>query len=187
MDGEPAEKFHLAWALGKTKEKMEKDFYIFQIKELMKKMGNALISPVGDLVSIEKLVTRLIKFETHDLLTSPLVAMELANKKSNLFKNLSLTAIVGYPCGENGFKSINTEVKVLVKKGVKNIIVFYAFLFYVHYLYLSGFYKFMFSAVNKPFDVAFVLYYCNCCHYNSRDKKWNITPEKDKNKQGVTD
>ena len=119
---EPAEKFNLAWALGKTKEKMEKDFYLFQIKELMKKLGFVILPPISDVQLLEKQISSLIKFETGDILATPTAIICLTEKKSALFNKIGASAIVDYPYGESTAKSRYIDVKELAKHGIKNVV-----------------------------------------------------------------
>lgn len=116
------EKFNLAGALGKTKESMENDFYVFQIKEFMSKIGQAYLPPVPNFNQVENDFIQLERLCAVDVLTTPVVFKEFVRRRPNLFSRVGKTVLIDYPYGESTPKARLTEIKELIKLGVKNVV-----------------------------------------------------------------
>lgn len=124
-DGDDSlKKLDLSRAIGKSREKMEKDFYVFQIKELMSKVGLFMSLPVESVSEAEKEIISAKKYSVENVLLCPLVYYRLV-EKSSVLKNIFSSVLVDYPYGQEHFKTRIQSVKTLNKTSPENIVLTY--------------------------------------------------------------
>lgn len=121
---EPQEKdkFDLAKVLGKTESGMKKEFYVYQIKKLMAKLGKTVERETvsGEFVKDFGL---LCEFGVGETIVSPSYYNECREaEKKNKKSGVKFCALIDYPNGESSFKAKIADVKDAVKNGVDAII-----------------------------------------------------------------
>ena len=110
------DKFNLAKVLGKTESGMKAEFYVYQIKELMQKVGKIFDTKRVSVADISDCYASLQKFGASELLVSPIYASECAKvEKRGGDASVSFGAIIDYPFGESSFKAKLTELKNCLK------------------------------------------------------------------------
>ncbi len=117
------DKFNLAKVLGKTETGMKKEFYVFQIKELMAKLGKT----VGKETTSNEFVKdfkSLCEFGVGEILATPAYYHECREaEKKNKNSYVKVCALIDYPNGESSFKARLADVKDAVKNGVDGVVV----------------------------------------------------------------
>ena len=117
------DKFNLAKVLGKTETGMKKEFYVFQIKELMAKLGKT----VGKETTSNEFVKdykSLCEFGVGEILVTPAYYHECREaEKKNKNSCVKVCALIDYPNGESSFKARLSDVKDAVKNGVDGVVV----------------------------------------------------------------
>ena len=112
----------LSTALGKTEEKLENDFYVYQIKEFMKKTGLYLSSPVESLSAIEKNICSAKKYQTGGVLILPNLYDKLVDKESVHLKDTAFSVLIDFPFGLSTNKARKKEVGGYKFSSLENII-----------------------------------------------------------------
>lgn len=120
------DKFDLAKILGKTEDGLKNEFYVYQIKELMSKLGLWFLDKSLSFNSIVKQIKDAKELGVSEIVVTPVYydACIQAERKSN-GKVINHTVLIDYPNGEGSYKSRLAEVKDAVKKDVDNIIAIY--------------------------------------------------------------
>jgi len=122
---EKADKFDLAKVLGKTESGMKAEFYVYQIKELMQKVGKVFDTKRVSVPEIHESYAEISKLGVCEMLVSPIYASECAKAEKKNPSGSKFGAIIDYPYGESSFKAKLVEVKNCIKSGFDSITVTY--------------------------------------------------------------
>lgn len=115
-------KFDLAWALGKSQTDMEKDFYVFEIKELVKKMGCYISAPLDSDQDLIDQVFSMAKYGVKDVLLTPYTAS--MGKEAFTKAQVEGAIAIDYPYGESVDAVRKKAIKESVKLKAKDVIIF---------------------------------------------------------------
>ena len=114
-ESESSVKFDLPRAVGKSKEKMEKDFYIFQIKEFMAKVGLLILPPVESVSDVEKELYSAKKHCVNEILVTPILSERFSTAPS--VAGSSVSVLLDFPFGHGCLKG-----RICSVKHIKNIV-----------------------------------------------------------------
>ncbi len=118
-----SDKFDLAKVLGKTESGMKAEFYVYQIKELMQKVGKAFDTKQVSVPEIHESYAEISKLGACEMLVSPIYASECAKAEKKNPSGAKFGAIIDYPFGESSFKAKMVELKNCIKSGFDSITV----------------------------------------------------------------
>lgn len=112
----------LARALGKTESGLKSEFYLYQIKELLSKLGN--ITSADAFSKNSQVIFDLIKHGAGYVVVTP-VYFELCRAiESRIGKGkIKFATVIDYPNGESSFKAQLVDVKNAVRFGLDTITV----------------------------------------------------------------
>ena len=102
--------------LGKSEDKLKREFYFYQVRELMQKVG-LHVSSQKTLGEIEDNIKQARNLGVKDILVTPFYYSVVKSLKLRDRKALSIGVAVDYPLGENGLKGKVADVKEACKKG----------------------------------------------------------------------
>ena len=112
----------LARALGKTESGLKSEFYLYQIKELLSRLGN--ITSIDAFNKNSQVINDLIKYGVGYVVVTP-VYFELCRAlESKIGKGkIKFATVIDYPNGESSFKAQLVDVKNAVRFGLDSITV----------------------------------------------------------------
>ena len=114
----------LAKVLGKTESGMKAEFYVYQIKELMQRVGKIFDTKKVTSADVIESHETLKKFGVSEILVSPIYASECAKaEKKNPTAEVKFGTIIDYPFGESTFKAKMMDVRNSLKSGFNSITV----------------------------------------------------------------
>ncbi len=114
--------FDLARALGKTEDGLKAEFYAYQIRELMAKVGK--IAYAVDFSSGAEKMKDLIKYGTGSVCVTPLYFERCREFENKVGKGkIRFSTVIDYPNGESSIKAQIADVKNAVRYGLDKITV----------------------------------------------------------------
>lgn len=123
MEKDVYEKFpDLAKLMNTTVENLRDEFFLFQIRKLMSKIGKVVVRHSVSEAELEKIFLNANALTINQILVSPvyLPTCEKIVKKHKLH-NVCVGSIIDFPFGENSFKSKLNNVRDSIKAGVDEV------------------------------------------------------------------
>jgi deoxyribose-phosphate aldolase len=102
--------------LGKSQGKLKREFYFYQVRELMQKVG-LHVKEKKTLGEIEDCIKQATSLGVKDILVTPFYFSVLRGLKLRDRKSFKVGVAVDYPLGENALKGKLADVKEACKKG----------------------------------------------------------------------
>ncbi len=121
IKSEPEEdnRFNLAEILGKTESGLKKEFYDYQIKEFMAKVG-AFNIEINDFPAVEELLS-LVKLGVKEYSLTPFFYASAKAVHRKLLGGLTFNAVIDFPKGESSHLARLQDVKFAVRNGADRV------------------------------------------------------------------
>lgn len=118
------DKFDLAHMLGKTESGLKKDFYIYQIKELMSRLGKTVNDKKCTVDGLAETYKELKELGVGEIAVSPFFFREIDEAADKVGKTgIKKGALIDYPNGESSFRARIADVKEAVGRGADTVTV----------------------------------------------------------------
>lgn len=114
----------LALLMNTTVAQLKDEFFLFQIRKLMSKLGKVIVRYNVPEAELERLFLNSAALSVGEILVAPayLSACQRQNKKHNL-ESLHVGSIIDFPFGESSFKSKINNIKESAHMGVDGVTV----------------------------------------------------------------
>ena len=109
--------------MNKTISQIKDEFFLFQVKELMKKMAKTVIRYGISDKEMEKLFFNAKQLDLDQVVVAPAFLPACIKQVSKLEDGFKVGVIVDFPFGESSIKSKLASIKECVKKGVDDVTV----------------------------------------------------------------
>ena len=109
--------------LGKSKESLKKEFYQFQLSEIVKKLGNIPNDDISSNLQVEEFISACLRNGINEIIVNPfeLAVYKGVQKKRNQ-KGIKFLTMVDNLSGEGNFKATMQTIKCVCKGGTDYIV-----------------------------------------------------------------